>query len=302
MLNEKNQTVATYSIRDLEKISGIKAHTLRVWEQRYSVLQPKRTKTNIRFYDEDDLRLLLSISMLNNNGIKISKIAKMDPTEVHERCQELFEASEEFETQINAMTLSMIDMDEFRFEKIISNNAVRYGFEETMIKVITPFFERVGILWQTGTIRPAQEHFISNLVRQKVIVAIDAQLVPNGPEVPKYLLFLPEYETHELSLLFASYLLRSRGNRVIYLGVSLPEEDLDSVYETYHPDYIFTILTMNPPKETSIEFLDRLGKKFNDSIILASGHSIMEATPESENVTILRSMTELLPIATRKEA
>jgi len=222
----------------------------------------------------------------------------MEHAEVHERCQELFEASEEFETQINAMTLSMIDMDEYRFEKIISNNAVRYGFEDTMVKIITPFFERVGILWQTGTIRPAQEHFISNLVRQKVIVAIDAQVVPQGPEVPKYLLFLPEYETHELSLLFASYLLRSRGNQVIYLGVSLPEEDLDSVYETYNPNYIFTILTMNPPKETSTEFLDRLATKFKDSEILASGHSIMQSTPKSENVTILKTMKDLLPIAT----
>ncbi len=289
--------MATYSIRDLEKISGIKAHTLRVWEQRYSVLQPKRTKTNIRYYDEDDLRLLLSISMLNNHGIKISKIAKMQHEEVHDRCKELFEVSEEYETQINALTLSMIDMDEDRFEKIISNNTLRYGFEDTMVKIITPFFERVGILWQTGTIRPAQEHFISNLVRQKVIVAIDAQVVPRGPEVPRYLLFLPEYETHELGLLFASYLLRSRANRVIYLGASLPEEDLDSVYETYSPQYLFTILTMNPPKETSTDFLNRLGKKFPKSKILCTGHSAMQAEPKSGNVEILREMNELLDYA-----
>lgn len=289
--------MATYSIRDLEKISGIKAHTLRVWEQRYSVLHPKRTKTNIRYYDEDDLRLLLSISMLNSHGIKISKIAKMEHIEVHDRCKELFEISEEYETQVNAMTLSMIDMDEDRFEKIISNNTLRYGFEDTMVRIITPFFERVGILWQTGTIRPAQEHFISNLVRQKVIVAIDAQLVPHGPDVPRYLLFLPEYETHELGLLFASYLLRSRGNRVIYLGSSLPEEDLDSVYETYEPNYLFTILTMNPPKETSTEFLNRLGKKFPNAKILATGHSAMHADSKSDNVEVLPEMKALLNYA-----
>ena len=289
--------MATYSIRDLEKISGIKAHTLRVWEQRYSVLSPKRTKTNIRYYDEDDLRLLLSISMLNSHGIKISKIAKMNHEEVHDRCKELFEASEEYETQINALTLSMIDMDEDRFEKIISNNTLRYGFEDTMVKIISPFFERVGILWQTGTIRPAQEHFISNLVRQKVIVAIDAQVVPRGIEVPRYLLFLPEYETHELGLLFASYLLRSRGNRVIYLGSSLPEEDLESVYETYQPHYLFTILTMSPPKETCSEFLNRLGKKFSASKILATGHSALQSEPKAGNVEILKEMKDLIPFA-----
>ena len=289
--------MATYSIRDLEKISGIKAHTLRVWEQRYEILDPKRTATNIRYYEEDDLRLLLSISMLNNNGYKISKIAKMDRKEIHEICQGLFEVTEEHENQVNALTLSMIDMDEDRFEKIISNNTLRYGFEETMVKIINPFFERVGILWQTGTIRPAQEHFISNLVRQKVVVAIDAQVVPKGPDVPRYLLFLPEHELHELGLLFASYLLRSRGNRVIYLGQGLPEEDLDSVYESYHPDYLYTILTMNPPKESAMNFLNRIGEKFSNSIILATGHSVIGQETSRDNVRVLASMPELLKYA-----
>ena len=291
--------MATYSIRDLEKISGIKAHTLRVWEQRYSILNPKRTDTNIRYYEEDDLRLLLSISMLNNNGYKISKIAKMPTQEIHDICHSLFEVTEEHENQVNALTLSMIDMDEERFEKIISNNTLRYGFEETMVRIINPFFERVGILWQTGTIRPAQEHFISNLVRQKVIVAIDAQVVPHGSEVPKYLLFLPEHEMHELGLLFASYLLRSRGNRVIYLGQGLPEEDLDSVYETYQPDYLYTILTMNPPKELAVEFLARIGEKFSDSIILAVGQASRGIEVPRENVKVVQSMPDLLEYAER---
>lgn len=289
--------MATYSIRDLEKISGIKAHTLRVWEQRYDILDPKRTETNIRYYEEDDLRLLLSISMLNNNGYKISKIAKMDHKEIHEICQSLFEVTEEHENQVNALTLSMIDMDEDRFEKIISNNTLRYGFEETMVKIINPFFERVGILWQTGTIRPAQEHFISNLVRQKVIVAIDAQVVPKGPEVPRYLLFLPEHELHELGLLFASYLLRSRGNRVIYLGQGLPEEDLDSVYESYHPNYLYTILTMNPPKESALNYVKRIGEKFSDSIILATGHALRDLEAPRDNVRLLSQMPDLLRYA-----
>lgn len=289
--------MATYSIRDLEKISGIKAHTLRVWEQRYAILSPKRTETNIRYYEEDDLRLLLSISMLNSNGYKISKIAKMQNEEIHDICQSLFEVTEEHENQVNALTLSMIDMDEDRFEKIISNNTLRYGFEETMVRIINPFFERVGILWQTGTIRPAQEHFISNLVRQKVIVAIDAQVVPSGAEVPKYLLFLPEHEMHELGLLFASYLLRSRGNRVIYLGQGLPEEDLDSVYETYRPDFLYTILTMNPPKEKAAEFLSRIGEKFHEAVILTAGQAARGIEAPRENVRILQSMPDLLTYA-----
>lgn len=289
--------MATYSIRDLEKISGIKAHTLRVWEQRYAILSPKRTETNIRYYEENDLRLLLSISMLNNNGVKISKIAKMSHQEIHLKCNDLVDVASEEENQVNALTLAMIEMDEDRFEKIVSGNTLRYGFEETMTNIINPFFERVGILWQTGSIRPAQEHFISNLVRRKVIVAIDAQVTPAGSDVPRYLLFLPEHEMHELGLLFASYLLRSRGNRVTYLGQGLPEEDLDSVYDTYKPDYLYTILTMDPPKESSVDFIHRLGKKFPNSTILAAGQSVKDATSLTDNVKVMSSMKDLIGYA-----
>ena len=293
--------MGTYSIRDLEKISGIKAHTIRIWEQRYEILQPKRTATNIRYYTEDDLRLLLSISMLNANGAKISKIAKMEEDEIHDTCQTLFDHYKEHENQVNALTLSMIDMDEDRFEKIISNSTLRYGFEETMNQIITPFFERVGILWQTGTIRPAQEHFISNLIRQKIIVAIDAQVVPSGNNVPKYLLFLPEHELHELGLLFASYILRSRGNRVAYLGQSLPEEDLESVFKTYQPNYLYTILTMNPPKESSSEYLHRLANKFEEAKILATGFAVKGINSQKDNLQILNGMEDLTAIATRSD-
>lgn len=289
--------MATYSIRDLEKISGIKAHTLRIWEQRYSILTPRRTETNIRYYEEDDLRLLLSISMLNNNGYKISKIAKMNSEEIHKTCQELCDVSEEYANQINALTLAMIEMDEDRFEKIISNGALRYGFEDLMVNIVHPFYERVGILWQTGTIRPAQEHFISNLLRQKMIVAIDGQVTPRGNDVPKYLLFLPDNELHENGLLFASYLLRARKNRVIYLGASLPEADLQSVYDSYQPDYLLTIITIAPPKETAADYLARLGTCFPKSTILATGQATSDNGKLPPNVRILTSISELLEYA-----
>ncbi|MEM7040898.1 MAG: B12-binding domain-containing protein, partial [Bacteroidota bacterium] len=206
---------------------------MRIWEQLYEILQPKRTQTNIRYYEDEDLRLLLSISVLNGNGYKISKIAKMSRKEIHEKCVSICDVCEEQMNQVGALTLAMMEMDEVRFEKIISNNTLRFGFEQMMEKIVHPFFERVGILWQTGSVNPAQEHFISNLLRQKLIVAIDGQVVTRDPSQPTYVLFLPEQELHENSLLYASYLLRSRGKRVIYLGASLPEDDLQSVSETY---------------------------------------------------------------------
>ncbi|MFN8397407.1 MAG: MerR family transcriptional regulator [Bacteroidia bacterium] len=289
--------MATYSIRDLENISGIKAHTLRIWEQRYDILQPKRTDTNIRFYDDEDLRLLLSISMLNCNGWKISTIAKMSREDIHNACHNLHTVCDEFAHMINLLSLSMIELDEERFEETVTSCIRKYGLEQAMVSVIHPFFERVGMLWQTGTINPSQEHFVSNLIRQKIIVAIDSLPLPKGETLRKFVVFLPEHELHELSLLFAAFILRKRGNKVIYLGQSVPEEDLDPVYNTYSPDYFFTILTMVPPKESVQSMLDRLGKRFAKTRFLVAGPALAGLKATSDNVILLKHPDDLLRYA-----
>jgi MerR family transcriptional regulator, light-induced transcriptional regulator len=291
--------LAQFSIRDLENISGIKAHTLRMWEQRYEILQPQRTDTNIRYYGEEDLRLLLSISMLNGNGYKISHIAKMSPADIHKSCQLLHEVNDEYSLHVNALILAMIELDERRFERTIGNCTLKFGFEDMMTRIVHPFFERVGLLWQTGTVRPAQEHFISNLVRQKIIVAIDGLEPAVGENIPKYVLFLPENEMHEISLLFAVYILRSRGNTVIYLGQNVPDEDLRSVYETYKPDYFLTILTIVPQKETTEGYLSRLGGQFSKSKLLVSGLATQGIKMTRDNVILLLNIAELLRYADR---
>ena len=264
-----------------------------MWEQRYSILQPKRTDTNIRYYDETDLRLLLSISMLNDRGIKISRIACMSSDEIHNKCQGLYELCEEYAYQVNALTLSMIELDEVRFEKILSACTLKYGFADTMTKIIFPFYERVGILWQTVTIRPAQEHFISNLIRQKLIVAIDAQVVPRDQSKPLFMLFLPEHELHEISLLFASYLLRAENMRVVYLGQALPEEDLPSLVEAHKPQYLLTILTMSPPKEAAEVYLTRLAHQFPELKLLVSGQALTAGTRLPANLKFINCCREL---------
>ncbi|MFO7826254.1 MAG: MerR family transcriptional regulator, partial [Cyclobacterium sp.] len=184
--------MSSYSIKDLEQLSGIKAHTLRVWEQRYNLLKPKRTETNIRFYDDEDLKLILNVALLNDNGFKISKIAKMSLADMKSEVLKLTERSFAYDDQIHSLIITMVELDEERFEKIISTNILKIGFELTMLHIIYPFLSKIGILWQTGSIHPGQEHFISNLVRQKLIVAIDGQMYTGGGK--KFLLFLPEGE------------------------------------------------------------------------------------------------------------
>ncbi|MBY5951696.1 MerR family transcriptional regulator [Algoriphagus sp. NF] len=265
--------MSTYSIKDLEQLSGIKAHTLRIWEQRYNLLSPKRTDTNIRYYDDADLKLILNVALLNDNGFKISKIASMEHQELRDEVMKLTERSLTHDDQIHALTISMIEMDEERFDKILSSNILKLGFEQTMLNIIYPFMSKIGVLWQTGAINPAQEHFISNLVRQKLIVAIDGQVTNGGGK--KFLLYLPAGELHEISLLFACYLIKSKGHKVIYLGQNTPNEDLNSVYAMHQPDYLMTVVTTSPSAEQIQEYLDNLSERFSEATILVSGYQVI---------------------------
>jgi len=288
--------VGTYSIKDLEQLSGIKAHTLRVWEQRYGIIQPSRTPTKIRYYDDADLRLVLNISFLNRNGHKISKIAKMSGDEIQNTVMRISDSNLEFPNQVNALVIAMVNLDEERFEKIISTNTLQFGFENTMLHIIYPFLERIGILWQTGSINPAHEHFISNLIRQKLIVAIDGQIRSQNPNANKYLLFLPEGEQHELSLLFSAYIIKSRHNKVIYLGTSLPLKDISLVDELYNPDYIVSIITSYPSAEEIPAYLEELKKQCQGKQLLISGYQALQAKDkiDLEGVTIFAKIEEMM--------
>ena len=165
--------MATYSIKDIEHLSGIKAHTLRIWEKRYNIIVPKRTQTNIRYYDDEDLKRLLNVSVLNRYGYKISSIANLHEKEIRNEILAITSKYGDLSAQIENLIVAMVDFDKAYFDKIFNKSIMSRGLEETMLKVIYPFFEKIGILWQTGNINPAQEHFISNLIRQKLIVAID---------------------------------------------------------------------------------------------------------------------------------
>lgn len=296
--------MANYSIRDLETITGIKAHTIRIWEQRYKILNPKRTDTNIRFYDDGDLRSLLNISMLNFNGIKISKIAKMSVEEVQMEVRNLCETSTNFPDQVNELTISMMELDEVRFERVIARNVLRFNFEKTMVQIIYPFFTRVGVLWQTGSISPAHEHFISNLLRQKILVAIDGQGVTAKADAKKYLLFLPEGEMHELGLLFAAYLLKSRERKVIYLGQNLPFQDLKIIGDQYDPDYFFSIFTVKPVKGDVQPYLNQLSDTFPEKTLFVTGPSLInDELKVPKNINLIENINGLLDfLATSPDA
>jgi DNA-binding transcriptional MerR regulator len=202
--------MAVYSIKDLERLTGIKAHTIRIWEKRYQIVEPHRTDSNIRTYCDNNLKKLLNISILNRSGIKISALCKLSEDQIREKVLLSLKPETDFSSQIESMVVAMIELNEDRFEWLLNQSITKIGFEETLFNIIYPFYEKVGLLWLTGTICPAQEHFISNLIRLKLSVAIDGLPSVTSPEAKRIILFLPEWEMHELGLLTYFYMARKQ--------------------------------------------------------------------------------------------
>ncbi len=286
-----------FSIKDVEALTGIKPHTLRIWEQRYGIPQPKRTATNIRYYDDEDIKLLLSVAMLNRQGHKISKITKMSKEVLDTLVLELSHETTDKIVHVESLTSAMLSLDEVAYEKILSSNILQYGIERTYLDIIFPFLLRIGVLWQTGAINPAYEHFITNLIRQKLFVACDSQPKNLNPASKKFILFLPSNESHEIGLLFANYLIRSHGHHTSYLGVNLPMDDLASIMQVYKADYILTVLTAAIPKQTPLAVANKLGKNFPKTTILISGTQIFNANIQlPSNVRFIYSIQELVDL------
>ncbi len=266
--------MSQYSIKEVEILSGVKAHTLRIWEQRYDFLKPHRTDTNIRYYTNEQLKLLLNISMLNREGIKISKIADMTREQMNQELLRITNTSNQADHLLDQLIQSMLDFSEQRFERTLSNAIMKLGFEEAFNKLIFPFMIRTGVLWATGSVRPVQEHFITNLIRRKISVATDNQFVEPDEKSKKFVLFLPEGETHELLLLFTEYVLRKHNHIVAYVGTSLPYEDIEFINSHFQPDFLVTFITVPMEGDSLITYIKNISANFPKVQILMGGSQV----------------------------
>ena len=292
-MSVEKDLLGMYSIKDIERLSGIKAHTIRIWEKRYGVIEPQRTDTNIRYYDNEELKKILNIAILNNYGVKISKIVGLSAEELRQKVLEISNEDVEENLQIESLVIAMVEVDESRFEKILANCTLRLGFEQTILRIVYPFFRKVGVLWQAGAINPAQEHFISNLIRQKLIVAIDSQgmMVKENPK--RFLLFLPEGELHELGLLFYSYIIQKAGHKVVYLGQSVPIDDVLSVNNQNPADYIITSLMGTASMEGVNDKLNEILRHFpNTPLILSNRIEDPSKIDSHKNLTVNTSLED----------
>ncbi len=254
-----NNIKTKFSIKDLENLSGIKAHTIRIWEKRYNLFEPNRTDTNIRYYSLGSLQKILNISYLNTNGYKISKIAKLNPIEVPKLVKTIASKKDTNNHYINSLKLAMFNFDQSLFYKNYEELINQLSFDDIFYKVFVPLLDEIGMLWQTQTITPAHEHFIVELIKQKLIYNIENAL-KNAEEKVKeknivYVLFLPENEIHELGLLFTNYKLISNGLHTIYLGQSVPLDSLQFIKSQYDEITFITSFTVKPDKDNIDTYL-----------------------------------------------
>ncbi len=257
-----------FSISQLQDYSGIKAHTIRVWEQRYNALKPSRSEGNTRYYDGNQLRRLLNIVSLMNCDYKISELCKLPDKDLNNildnKFAEIDTGHPDSEYFISQLIASAIDIDELRFEKLFSSCILRFGLKNTYIQIIYPALIRLGLMWSKDSLPPVQEHFITNLIRQKILTAIDSlPLATNDRN--SWLLFLPENEFHEAGLLLANFLIRQSGKKVVYLGANVPTDSLLEVVKKINPPHVLTFLVSKKNKLQEFELLNELSKKVKSS-------------------------------------
>ena len=259
-----------FSISDLEQLSGIKAHTIRMWEQRYDLLKPVRTATNIRMYSEDDLRRLLNVTTLCARGQRISQVARLSDAEISQAVLACCDDAHDYHLQVNTLLAAMLGFDEPRLSQLLSEASQRLGFERMMLAVAYPLLQRIGLMWLAGTVDMAQEHMLAHLLRQKILAATD--VLPAVPTTARrWVLFLPADELHELALLFMNYLLRVRGHHTLYLGQNLPLVGLVNVEASYHPDAIVAVLTSQPERGRVADYARELQVLFPQAQLVLYG-------------------------------
>jgi MerR family transcriptional regulator, light-induced transcriptional regulator len=283
-----------YSIRDLDKLSGIKAQTIRVWERRYGIVKPQRTGTNRRRYGDEELRRIINVSILRRNGFKISEIAKLSDSDIEGKVSFLSKEVFNSDTQIDSLVKAMVDINEKALNDLLTRSMMNRGMEETMTTLVFPFLKRIGVMWQTGSANAGSEHFVSNIFRQKLISSIDNLSPVLKPKSKKVILFLPEKEMHEMGLLFFHYLVKKEGHESLYLGQSTPLSSVVTANEQWNSDILITGLMSGYPDFKAVDYIKDLAASFQGQKILVAGELAKIAVKlKYKNVFSLNSAEDL---------
>ena len=259
-----NNIKTKFSIKDLENFTGIKAHTIRIWEKRYGLLEPQRTDTNIRYYNSDNFLKLLNVNLLYNNGLKISKIAELSEADIALKTREVASDKAVEQAAINQLKIAMVNFDALLFNETYNKLLASRSFRDIFMEIFIPFLEYIGLLWQTKSIKPAHEHFISNLIIQKIQSNIEKNQSITFTKPDKvFVLFLPMDEIHELGLLYLHYELTLRGLYSIYLGPNIESDHLADLTDLHSNINFISYFTVQPPDDEIYDYLHDL----NDNLL-----------------------------------
>ncbi|WP_340074468.1 MerR family transcriptional regulator [Leptobacterium sp. I13] len=278
-----NNIITKFSIKDLENLSGIKAHTIRIWEKRYNILTPSRTDSNIRYYDVKSLQKLLNVTLLYNAGVKISKIAKYDKHELQSKVREHVSKNENPDHSVALLKMAMLNFDQSLFEQTYNQLVADTSFRTVFLEVFVPILHNIGLQWQSDAIIPAHERFITNLIMQKLHVNIErAQKIAPVHTDKTYVLYLPVNETHELGLLYIHYELLVKGYRSIYLGPSVPIDNLKTVQDSHKRICFISYFTVQPILEDILVYL----KEMNEELLLPANNELWILGRKTENIVM----------------
>ncbi|MEX0361241.1 MAG: MerR family transcriptional regulator [Allomuricauda sp.] len=295
-----NNVKKSFSIRDMENLSGIKAHTIRIWEKRYNLFTPERTSTNIRTYSLASLQKLLNVTLLYNNGYKISKIAKLEETKIPVLVREIVSNTSEKDHAVNAFKLAMVNFDQVLFLNTYNSLLADRSFKDIFSEVLIPLLNELGLLWQTDTISPAHEHFISHLIKQKIHINTEKlQMLEPTKRDKVFALFLPENEIHEIGLLYLNYEINLRGYKSIYLGQTMPIENLVDLLKYYDNVHFVSYFTVSPTKDDLSAYFNKFSETLGDSgnsKLWVLGHQIRYITNEElpQHIRTFNSIEQLM--------
>jgi DNA-binding transcriptional MerR regulator len=288
-----------FSIKDLENLSGVKAHTIRIWEKRYDLLAPERTDTNIRTYDIKSLQKLLNITLLYKNGYKISKIAKIPEDQIHILVREIATEKNVHNQALNSFKLSMLNFDYSLFYNTYNKLLAEKSFREIFYDTFIPLLNELGVLWHTQTINPAHEHFISSLVKQKIILNTERiQSLEKSNKTKTFVLYLPENEIHEIGLLYLNYELQLKGYHTIYLGQTIPIDSLTNIHSFFPELHFISYFTVTPPEDKVEDYLEEFDEKigFEDHHLWLLGYQAkyVKNKKNFKNLKVFKSIPDLV--------
>lgn len=297
-----NNILSQFSIKDLENLSGIKAHTIRIWEKRYNMLEPDRTASNIRYYNLENLKKLLNVKYLYNKGEKISKIASLDNEGLYKCIREYSSKSKGTDHFLDSFKIAMLNFDQSLFDATYNRIIAETSFKHVFLEVFVPLLQQIGLQWLSNGITPAHEHFISHLIKQKLHINI-GRIQQTKPEESDttFVLFLPSHEIHELGLLYIHYELTLKGYHSIYLGQSVPRSSLKSLQKIYPKIQFIGYFTVYPSPEGVQEYLDQIKSDLfmhRDDSLWILGRSAKEASIPSDwkDFIVFNDIGELLEL------